>query len=145
MLSGNFGPTLSKYKPQSLLSVTPITPVSTPKPDLLDLWEKYVEFKRLNGSPNYLLKELGTVERVLRGQLPTRNLEEAVQIRDWAVANKLPDAAKRFLTQIASCCAWSLKIGLIGANPFGGMTGDLQLLKNARKEDIDPFTASARI
>jgi integrase len=47
ILSGNFDSTLAKYKPQSVLStVTPITPIATPKLTLAELWERYSEFKR---------------------------------------------------------------------------------------------------
>jgi hypothetical protein len=43
--SGNFDPTLAKYKPQSFLStVAPdITPKATPK--VAELWEAYTQYK----------------------------------------------------------------------------------------------------
>ena len=53
ILYERFDPTLKKYKPQSALStVTPVTPISTPKPNLAELWEKYVEWKRPQCAPS---------------------------------------------------------------------------------------------
>jgi integrase len=51
ILSGNFDPTLAKYKPESLLAkVTPsITPIAAAS--LVDLWDSYVEFKHASLSP----------------------------------------------------------------------------------------------
>lgn len=46
-------PTLEKYKPKSALStVTPITPISTPRPTLADLWKKFVDWKRPQCAPS---------------------------------------------------------------------------------------------
>ena len=42
-----FDPTLAKYKPQPLpLTATDLTPISTPKNQLSELWEQYTEFRR---------------------------------------------------------------------------------------------------
>jgi hypothetical protein len=55
ILSGNFDPTLDKYKPQSVLStITPVTPIAKVKPELDELWEKYIEFKTRYLSRYYL-------------------------------------------------------------------------------------------
>jgi integrase len=145
IVSSNFDPSLTKYKPQAALSTaTPVTPINTLKPNLDDLWEKYVEFKRPSVSPNYLVKELGAVERAIRTQLPTRSLDEPIKIRDWVVAHKPANAAKRLMTQFSSCCDWATKSGLIDANPFTGMAKELKLPKNGEKEEIDPFTNQER-
>lgn len=60
IISGNFDPTLAKYKPHSALStVTPdITPIVTPKASLTDIWEKFIEYKRPQCSPNTLMPRL---------------------------------------------------------------------------------------
>jgi integrase len=145
IVSGNFDATLAKYKLQSVLStVTPVTPTITPSPNLDELWERYVEFKRPSVSPNYLVTELRTVERVIAAQLPTCSLDEAIKIRDWLVANKPADAAKRLVTQFASCCDWAMKSGLLDSNPFSGMAKELKRPKNGEKEEIDPFNREER-
>ncbi|ABW30747.1 site-specific integrase [Acaryochloris marina] len=145
IVSDNFDQTLEKYKPQfTRSSITPITPTPPNLPSLDHLWEQYVEFKRPSVSPNYLAKELGTAERVINNQLPTRSLEDAVQIRDWVVAHKPANAAKRLITQLSSCCDWATKSNLIEVNPFSGMAKELKLPKNGKKQQIDPFTQQER-
>ena len=53
ILYERFDPTLSRYKPKSALStLTPITPIATPKPSLAELWEKFSKYKRPQCSPN---------------------------------------------------------------------------------------------
>jgi len=148
IVSGNFDFTLAKYKSQSSLSsVTPVNPVVISKPNLDELWEKYTEFKRPSLSPNTLSREFATVQRCIELYLPSRSLNEAIQIRDWIVAQKPPDAAKRLLTQLAACCNWALKSNLISENPFKGMALEVKLPKNTSKnqdKEIDPFTAEER-
>lgn len=142
-----FDVTLAKYKPQSAL--TTVTPIFTPISELsLDiLWQRYTEFKRPSISPNTLFKEFATVERCIAKYLPTKSLSEAVAIRDWIMANKSSDAAKRLLTQLAACCDWSVKSGLVTKNPFIGMALEVRLPKNQSSngaKEIDSFTAEER-
>lgn len=149
IVSGNFDPTLAKYKPASLAAKAPapVVPKSPPKLELDQLWERYTEFKRPSLSPNTLDKEYATASRCIEQQFPTRSLEQAVLIRDWIVANKPLDAAKRLLTLLAGCCTWAQKSRLIAANPFEGMSAEVKLPKNATKsweKDIDPFTPEER-
>ncbi|MBW4466280.1 MAG: site-specific integrase [Pegethrix bostrychoides GSE-TBD4-15B] len=148
ILSGNFDSTLTKYKPQSVLStITPVTPIAAQKPTLAELWERYTDFKRPSLSPNTLAKEFSTVERCITSRLPTVSLDEAIAIRDWVVANKSPDAAKRLLTQLSACCKWAVNSGLIAENPFDGMALEVKLPKNKlhnQDQEIDPFTAEER-
>ncbi|MDJ0708099.1 MAG: DUF3596 domain-containing protein, partial [Leptolyngbyaceae cyanobacterium MO_188.B28] len=148
LLSGNFDSTLTKYQPQSVLSaLEPVTPISTPKPNLAELWEKYTEFKRPSLSPNTLAKEIATVRRCIELHLPSQSLDQAIEIRDWIVANRNPDAAKRLLIQLCACCDWSIKSELISENPFDGMAREVKLPKSAsnkQDKEIDPFTAEER-
>jgi integrase len=53
-ISGNFDPTLAKYKLHVALAVPSpdITPKITPKVSLAELWEGFVEYKRPQCSEN---------------------------------------------------------------------------------------------
>ena len=148
ILSNNFDPTLVKYKPQPIPTpITPITPAPVAQPALDELWEQYTEFKRPSLSPNTLIKEFATTRRCIEQHLPTKALADAIAIRDWVVANRSPDAAKRFLTQVSACCYWAMKSGIIPHNPFDGMALEVKLPKNRannREKEIDPFTAEER-
>jgi integrase len=112
---------------------------------LPQLWEKYIEFKRPNASPSTLAKDYKNVENCLNLHLPTKSINDAIAIRDWLVANKTANSAKRILTQINACCAWALKSQLITNNPFVGMAADIRVPKSeSEDEDINPFTLSER-
>ncbi len=53
ILYERFDHTLEKYKPKSALStVTPVTPISTPKHNLAEFWGKYFEWKRPQCAPS---------------------------------------------------------------------------------------------
>ncbi len=147
IMSGNFDPTLAKYKPEALLhKVTPsITPIVATS--LVDLWENYVEFKRSSLSPSTLAKDIKRISRCLDIELPVKTIGDgnAIAIRDWLIANKTPNTCKRILTQISACCDWAVKSQLIEKNPFEDMAGDIKIPKGEKEEtDINAFTQEER-
>jgi integrase len=145
ILSGNFDPTLAKYKPEaSLHKVTPsITPIEATS--LVDLWESYVEFKRSSLSPSTLAKDIKRISRCLDIELPVKSVNDAIAIRDWLIANKTPNTCKRILTQISACCDWAVKSQLIEKNPFEDMAGDIKIPKGEKEEtDINAFSLEER-
>ncbi|MGB3496357.1 MAG: DUF3596 domain-containing protein [Elainellaceae cyanobacterium] len=149
ILSGNFDSTLLKYKPQPIEDTTGFTSVLTPtkasQPPLSELWDKYTEFKRPSLSPSTLAKDFSKVSRCINLRLPTRSLDDSVAIRDWLVANKTPNAVKRYLTQFSACCDWATKSQLISHNPFKGMAADIKIPKGDIEEtDINPFSLEER-
>ena len=79
-------------------------------------------------------------------KLPTRDLENAIAVRDYLVANLSPNTAKRALTNFSACCEWAVESGLIVSNPFQGMAAKIQLPKAERAEeyDINPFSRTER-
>lgn len=144
ILSGNFDPTLAKYKPESLQAkVTPsITPVAA---SLADLWDGYTEYKRSSLSPSTLAKDYHKIYRCINVHLPVKTLDKAVAIRDWLIANKTPNSCKRILTQISACCDWAIKSGLIEKNPFEDMARDIKIPKSEKEDtDINAFTQEER-
>jgi integrase len=145
IMSGNFDPTLAKYKPEALLvrvtpSITPIVATS-----LVDLWESYVEFKRSSLSPSTLAKDIKRISRCLDIELPVKSVKDAIVIRDWLIVNKTPNTCKRILTQISACCDWAVKSQLIEKNPFEDMAGDIKIPKGEKEEtDINAFSLEER-
>jgi integrase len=141
-----FDPTLAKYKPQSALStVTPsITPLATPKPELSELWAKYEVFKKPQVSQSTYAVDYRKYRNHIAG-LPSKNLENAIAIRDYLTANLTLNAARRVLTNINACCDWALKSQLIDNNPFGGMASEVKIPKSdADETEINPFTRTER-
>lgn len=143
ILFERFDPTLEKYKPTSSLStVTPVTPIQKPKPQLDELWEKYSEFKKPQVSPSTYAKDFAK-HRSHISKFPSKSLEDASLIRDHLLATLSPDAAKRCLTQLKACCTWATEEGLIDTNPFILMK--IKAPKGlGEDDDVNPFTKEER-
>ncbi|MEB3214667.1 MAG: tyrosine-type recombinase/integrase [Nostocales cyanobacterium 94392] len=137
---------LGKYK--SEFDSRDITPSSTPSPSQLtlpQLWEKYTEFKRSSLSPSTLAKDYTKIARCVELQLPSKSLNDAIAIRDWLVANKTANSAKRIVTQLAACCQWALKSQMISHNPFKGMASEIKIPAcQSEYKDINPFSLEER-
>ena len=66
-------------------------------------------------------------------------------IRDWLVANKTANSAKRIITQLAACCQWAQKSQMISHNPFFGMASEIKIPKSqSEASDINPFSLEER-
>jgi len=145
ILYERFDPTLEKYKPKSVLTtVTPITPISTPKPNLAELWGKYVEWKRPQCAPSTMKNQYQAYSSYLE-RLPTHDLDRANEIRDYVLQSIPINSAKRFIVALNACCQWAIKSGFITENPFYGMAGEIKLPKSEKADDdINPFSLAER-
>ncbi|MEM9004753.1 MAG: tyrosine-type recombinase/integrase [Cyanobacteria bacterium P01_F01_bin.86] len=141
ILSGNFDETLAKYK----YGVDGETG-KPQKPSLLELWEKFMDFKRPQCSPNTMLTVYVTFTNYVK-RLPTHDLDRAPEIRDYVVENFPLNSGKRLITRFSACCKWAMKSGLISENPFSGMATEIQLPKTekiAGFSQINPFSLEER-
>lgn len=139
-----FDPTLAKYKPQSHLFL--IKPVEEPQKALTlsELWEQYTQFKKPLVSQSTYAVDYRKYRNHI-ASLPTRNLKDAIAIRDYLLAKLTPNAARRTLTNINACCDWALKSKLIDSNPFQSMASEIKLPKsNSDETDINPFSRDER-
>lgn len=149
IVSGNFDETLAKYKPQAAVSDDADEQGNEKKsagPDLSELWEKFVEYKRPQCSANTMYYVYGTYSKYMK-QLPTYNLERAADIRDFAINTFPIESCKRFIVRLNACCKWACQSGLISDNPFEGMSREIKPPKAKRKSeegDIFPFTVAER-
>lgn len=151
--TGNLDKTLERYqalfKPK--LTVVKVSPVNsstacadaTESLDLKELWSKYCEYKKPLVAPTTYIKEFKRKYTNHINSLPTRNLSEAVAIRDYVVANLSANSAKKFLTQLSACCKWGNKSDLIELNPFSDMASDIRVTKQD-VDEINPFSKSER-
>jgi integrase len=148
MVSGNFDPTLTKYKPHVALAIASpdLTPKITPKVSLAVLWASFVEYKRPQCSENtmyYVYQHFTTYME----KLPTHDLSKAGEIRDFSVQTFPLESCKRFIVRLSACCEWAKKSRLIEENPFAGMAKEIKPPKSQRKtdeEDINPFSIEER-
>ncbi len=139
ILAGYFDSTLAKYKPQTHLTVVEaIKPAIT----LSELWDKYTEYRKPQIAETTLRIQYAAVRNHI-AKLPTKDLTDAIEIRDFLVANLSNDAARRTLTQLSACCEWACESSLVSNNPFHGMAKKIQVVKD-ETDTIDPFTAEER-
>ncbi|MEM8641669.1 MAG: tyrosine-type recombinase/integrase [Cyanobacteria bacterium P01_G01_bin.54] len=113
--------------------------VANDEPPLLELWEKFTEFKKATIESTTIETTYRTVETHIRS-LPTQQLAQAKLIRKHLRDTLTPHAAKKAFNYIKSCCAWAFDEEIISANPFQF----LRVQAKATAEDIDPFTADER-
>jgi len=129
-VSGNFDPSLDKYRPQSVLRVQEpdITPKVTPK--LKALWEQYMDYKSPHVSPKTIN---GTYEPVVAHlkRCKTDGLQDPLKFRMELLQVTTESQARRTLMQLSAACKWGAKHSLIDTNPFDGMYKDLTPSKPA--------------
>ena len=122
----------------------PATPESL---NLLETWDKYIDFKTPSVSPSYLSHQLRATRNHLQ-KLSCFPEMDAVTIRDWAMANLTVDSAKRLIAQLSACYTWAKNNKLTEGNPFAGMASQIKLPRckkvNAGDREIEPFTATER-
>lgn len=138
-----FDTTLQKYKSASDREKIALnSSIDAYKPNLVELWQKYAEFKKPQVSPSTYTKDYKRHHNHIAA-LPTYSLDEASVIRDWLLSQKTVNTAKRCLTQIKACCNWSVEEGLIQINPFASMK--IALPKGTNEDaDINPFSKKER-
>jgi integrase len=115
--------------------------------NLLETWDKYIDFKRPSVSPSYLAHQLQATRNHLQ-KLSGLQGADAVAVRDWAIANLSIDSAKRLISQLSACYSWAKNSKLIEANPFAGMASGMKLPRSKRisvgGREVEPFTANER-
>lgn len=127
ILAGYFDPSLEKYKPQTCSS-TKTSVDSTLKESLLDLWDKYTAYKSRTLSITTINKDFKRIRNHIQS-LPSKNLMDAIAVRDFFLEHSTPNTAKRVLTQLKACCDWGIETDLIGENSFEGLA---QKIKSVR-------------
>ena len=115
--------------------------------NLLETWDRYIDFKRPSISPSYLAHQLQATRNHLQ-KLSGLPRTDAVAIRDWAIANLSIDSAKRLISQLSACYGWAKNSKLIEANPFAGMASEIKLPRSKKisvgDREIEPFTTTER-
>jgi len=132
----------------ALAKLAKIEEVASPESlNLLETWDKYIDFKRPSVSPSYLAHQLQATRNHLEKLSGSPGMD-AVAVRDWAIKNLTVDSAKRLISQLSACYTWAKNNKLIEVNPFMGMTSEIKLPRSKRvnigDREIEPFTATER-
>ena len=140
--SGNFDPTLAKYKPQThLATVENIR--SKQEIELSILWEKHRAFKEPNRSQSWIMT--CNQQTKYLAKCPYKSLSESQEIFNWITSNIPAHSAKRLVVELSACCNWGLKNNLITTNPFEGLAKEIYIKKTGDEDnDINPFSKDER-
>lgn len=115
--------------------------------NLLETWDKYIDFKRPSVSPSYLAHQLQATRNHLEKLSGSPGMD-AIAVREWAMKNLTVDSAKRLISQLSACYRWAKNSKLIEANPFAGMASEIKLPRSKKisigDREIEPFTATER-
>jgi hypothetical protein len=106
--TGNFDPTLEKYKGDLKTIQTGIDKINSDlkelrqnqsKPDLKELWERFTVYKSAILKHSTICNDYQNIKLAI-AHFPSTNLNEAVMIRDWLLQNRSNDQAKRILESL---------------------------------------------
>lgn len=121
-----FDPTLEKYKPQREKSPITPSPLTLAEVSLLELWQKYTEFKKNQIAETTLRVKYFAVANHIK-KLPKSVIHNPIAIRDYLLTSVSLYVAKNLLTQFDAMGKWATKSGLLDSNPFEGLKVDIKL------------------
>lgn len=127
----NFDYSLNKYIRKIPIEIEEIS--------LIDLWDKYTEFKSRLVSNTTLKKDFGKVRNHIK-KLPTQQIKDARKIRDYWLKSLSMDTCRRLFMYLSACCEWGKKEELIQKNYFKGIFPQIR----KTHEQINPFSQSER-
>ena len=128
ILAGYFDPTLAKYRPQTHLSIIKPSEDVEKVLTLVELWERYTQFKSTQLEQTTILRDYGLIYKRIQ-KFPVKKPSEAVAIRDYLLKTYSAEVAKRTLKQLNACCNWAVRSKFIQSNPFNGMASEIKLKK----------------
>jgi integrase len=130
-ITGHFDNTLAKYKPAKA-----IAPSKLFKPTFVEIYQNYIDGRQKLVSPTtWKSTYINTLNHL--NSCPYKTFDEALQLKDWVLANKTLDASKRILMQINAASNWAVERNLIKINPFSGQT---KIKGKKTRPKIHPFT-----
>jgi hypothetical protein len=113
---GEFDPSYRKY--QSCTLQDSLGHASSAR--LLNLWERYVEYRLPQASPKTLNGTYHPVQAHLQ-QCQTDGLKDPLGFRQELLQVTTMAQARRTLMQLSAACKWGLQHHLVRENPFEGM------------------------
>lgn len=141
ILSGNFDPSLVKYRQHANLAPAKPAGFRRNAPTLAQLWEGYTDHRKPMVAESTLQLTYKNIANHIR-KLPFQEVEDAVEIGEDLLEHYSVYLTKRILTQLNACCKWACELSLIADNPFMGMAEKIKIEEEER--DIDPFSCAER-
>lgn len=140
--SGNFDPTLAKYKPKRSQQAPKesITPVITPTATAL--WRQHREYKASSLKESTRL-HYEALARIL-DKTPATPVTDALAVKEELEKVTTVYQTKRILTQLGATCKWAKKHELIDENPYDGMAGEMPKYRYQLEPKPNAFTEQQR-
>jgi integrase len=111
---GDFDETLESYRSAATKAGRRVD--KTQWPPLLEVFDKYVDFKRPRCSPSTMRSQFAKWRQLLvRCPYP---INSARDIRKWLLGETTIDYARRIMVGLNAMAKWAVKEGLIEQNPF---------------------------
>lgn len=142
ILSGNFDPTLAKYKPKTVLKTQ--EPDITPKitPTAAELWQQYREYKA-SSLKETTQRHHEALARIL-DKTPAIPVTDALKVKAELEKVTTIHQTKRILIQLGATCDWARKHGLIESNPYEGMANEMPKFRYQLEPKPDAFSQEER-
>lgn len=139
---GEFDSTLDRYrfgdkKPKIIKNEE----LKITKYNLLEIWDKFTDYQETQIEQTTILKRYKSVKRYI-DKLPTTNLDDAVNIRDWLLKNTTTKMAILLINHFSQACEWGIKSKIITSNPFAELR--MKEKRQKRGKDYQAFTAEQR-
>jgi integrase len=142
ILSGNFDPTLAKYKPQSAVSISEPEIMPKSMPTAADLWKQYREYRASSLKETTKLHH-EALARIL-DKTPVVPITDAVKVKAELEKVTTVHQTKRILTQLGAVCRWARKHGLIDSKPYEGMAGEMPKYRYQLEPKPNAFSEEER-
>jgi integrase len=128
IVSGNFDPSLTKYKPQKFQAIT-----------IIELFAQFIEHKRRHNTKASLAKYIslqGYTSQFFKNKAAIAITEtEAENFRDWLGEKLEPVTIRERIVFLNACWQWAIKKKLLTENPWA----DIKVIV-APKQPPNPFT-----
>lgn len=139
ILSGYFDLTLKKYQPTTYEVLKPKLEEEQDNITFAEIYQKYINTKKDKSATTWKGTYINTLNHL--NSCPYQFPNQAMDLKDWMIANKTLDACKRILMQLNAACNWATERDLIKANPFFGKS-KIKIRKS--KSKIHPFSTEEK-
>lgn len=142
IVSGNFDPSLQKYKPQPVKSDIPKETTVTAVLSVQELLGKYVEYK----ASSWKETTLGDRENLARqlSKIPPLPFSDALKVKAELQNVTTLDQTRRILIQLNAAGRWALKHKLVDGNPYEGMAAEMPKPNYQLNPNPNAFTEEER-
>ena len=112
---------------------------------LLEVWDAYVEFRRVYVAESTVIRDYGKIRRRIElMQTDSSTLNDGQEIRNWLLDRYSPETARRTIEQFNAATTWGEFNRLLPINPFLGLTRYLRPRRVAVEESYVAFSAQEK-